>query len=65
MSAPALTIPSDALPAAALRLMVQRQIKRLPVVDENGRLVGLLDRASLLRGLLAATETESAFKGTV
>ena len=32
--------------------MVQQGIKRLPVVDGNGRLVGLLGRASLLRALV-------------
>jgi CBS domain-containing protein len=52
MSAPVVTIAVGALPVDALRLMVNQEIKRLPVVDENGRLVGLLDRASLLRGLL-------------
>lgn len=52
MTAPAITIPLTATPAEALRLMVQHGVKRLPVVDENGRLLGLLGRASLLRGLL-------------
>lgn len=52
MTSPAITIPVSATPAAALRLMVSRQVKRLPVVDENGRLVGLLGRASLLRSLV-------------
>jgi CBS domain-containing protein len=55
MTAPVVTIPVDAHPTAALRLMMQHGIKRLPVVDGNGRLVGLLGRASLLRGLLAAS----------
>ena len=52
MTTPAITIAADATPAAALQLMVQHKVKRLPVVDENGRLVGLLGRASLLRGLV-------------
>lgn len=52
MTAPAITIAAVAAPADALQLMVQHQVKRLPVVDENGRLVGLLGRASLLRGLV-------------
>ncbi|MBX3056937.1 MAG: DUF190 domain-containing protein [Anaerolineae bacterium] len=56
MSAPAITIPVTAVPAAALRLMVQKGIKRLPVVDGDGRLVGLLGRGSLLRGLLAPAD---------
>lgn len=51
MTTPVFTIPVDASPAAALRLMMQHGVKRLPVVDGNGRLVGLLGRASLLRGL--------------
>ena len=41
-------------PAEALRLMVQHQVKRLPVVDEDSQLAGLLGRASLLRGLMDA-----------
>ncbi len=52
MTHPVTTISPTAAPADALRLMVQQGVKRLPVVDENGRLVGLLGRASLLRGLL-------------
>lgn len=52
MTTPVFTVPVDASPAAALRLMMQHGVKRLPVVDGNGRLVGLLGRASLLRGLL-------------
>ncbi|MFO7539052.1 MAG: DUF190 domain-containing protein [Chloroflexota bacterium] len=54
MSTPVITIVANASLADALRLMVKHQIKRLPVVDENGRLVGLLDRASLLRGWLSS-----------
>lgn len=53
MTAPAIAIPITATPDEALRLMVQHGIKRLPVVDADGRLLGLLGRASLLRGLLA------------
>ncbi len=56
MSAPAIAIPVMAVPATALRLMLQHGIKRLPVVNEDGRLVGLLGRGSLLRGLLVPGE---------
>lgn len=56
MTAPAITIPVDATPGAALRLMVQHGVKRLPVVDGDGRLLGLLGRASLLRGLMDEAE---------
>lgn len=52
MSAPAISIALDTPPAEALRLMLQHGVKRLPVVDGEGRLLGLLGRASLLRALL-------------
>lgn len=44
--------PDTPLDAAA-RLMHERQVKRLPVV-EDGRLVGILARSDLLRALLQA-----------
>ena len=52
MTVPVVTIPIDTPLPEALRLMVQHGIKRLPVVDGQGRLVGLLGRASVLNGLL-------------
>ncbi|MCL4870797.1 MAG: DUF190 domain-containing protein [Anaerolineae bacterium] len=54
MTTPVITIAEAETPDEALRLMVQHSIKRLPVVDEQGRLVGLLGRSSLLRGLIEA-----------
>jgi CBS domain-containing protein len=59
MTAPVITIPVDAAPAEALRLMLKHEIKRLPVVDGEGRLVGLLGRASLLRALVEVTEART------
>lgn len=52
MTTPAITIRVDEPPTAALHLMMQHGIKRLPVVDQAGRLVGLLGRDSLLRGFM-------------
>lgn len=52
MSTPVMTIAETESLWAALHLMMTHGVKRLPVVDENGRLVGLLGRASLLRGLM-------------
>ncbi|MBO0914548.1 CBS domain-containing protein [Streptomyces laculatispora] len=49
MSSPAITIePGASLPQAA-RLMADRRIKRLPVVDADGRLKGIVSRADLLK----------------
>jgi CBS domain-containing protein len=55
MTAPVIAVRVDATLQDALRLMLDHQIKRLPVVDEQGRLLGLLGRGSLLAGLLAGT----------
>jgi CBS domain-containing protein len=48
MSAPAVTIPSGASLSAAARLLHQRNVRHLPVVDPGGRLVGMIARRDLL-----------------
>ncbi len=52
MTSPAITVQTATPIAEALHLMTEHAVKRLPVVDADGRLVGLLGRASVLRGLL-------------
>ena len=48
MTSPPVTVkPDDPLERAA-RLMYTRKVKRLPVVDERGHLVGIIGRADLL-----------------
>jgi CBS domain-containing protein/nitroimidazol reductase NimA-like FMN-containing flavoprotein (pyridoxamine 5'-phosphate oxidase superfamily) len=49
MTGPAVTVGAQNSLLAAARLMTARRIKRLPVVDEEGRLVGILSRRDLLR----------------
>lgn len=49
MSAPAITIAPGAPLAAAAKLMDDERVKRLPVVDDHGRLVGIVTRSDLLR----------------
>jgi CBS-domain-containing membrane protein len=48
MSAPPVTIGPDETLAAAARLLGRRAVKRLPVVDSGGRLVGIVSRRDLL-----------------
>ncbi|MEU4541319.1 CBS domain-containing protein [Streptosporangium sp. NPDC023825] len=49
MSAPAVTISKDAPVVAAGRLMHDKGVKRLPVIDEHGRLAGIVSRCDLLK----------------
>jgi CBS domain-containing protein len=48
MTKPAVTVQEDAPVAKAARLMQSRKVKRLPVVDDNGRLRGIVTRTDLL-----------------
>ena len=52
MSSPAVTVGAGASLTAAAKIMDDERVKRLPVVDGRGRLVGLVARADLLRGYL-------------
>ncbi|MFB7447441.1 CBS domain-containing protein [Streptomyces sp. NPDC056194] len=48
MTAPAVTVQAEQSVADAARLMVRRGVERLPVVDEEERLVGIVTRRDLL-----------------
>jgi CBS domain-containing protein len=48
MTSPAVTIHPDATVAAAARLMSSHHIRRLPVVDTDGKLAGIVSRRDLL-----------------
>ncbi len=48
MSKPAITIGPDAAVEEAARLMYDRRVKRLPVVNEAGRLLGIVSRVDVL-----------------
>jgi len=48
MTSPAITIRPDATIPAAARVMNTDHISRLPVVDEDGKLVGIVSRRDLL-----------------
>jgi CBS domain-containing protein len=52
MTSPAVTIGAGVLLGTAARLMSRHHIKRLPVVDGNGKLIGIVSRADLLRVFL-------------
>ena len=52
MAAPAVTIGPGESVVAAARLMDRRKVKRLAVTDPDGRLIGIISRADLVRVFL-------------
>jgi CBS domain-containing protein len=51
------TIGRGATVAAAARLMSEKHVKRLPVVDAAKRVVGIVSRGDVLRGFLRSDES--------
>ncbi len=51
MVSPVITVTEDTPIADAVRVMTERGIKRLPVVDHKGKLVGMVSRVDVLRAL--------------
>ncbi|WP_433354871.1 CBS domain-containing protein [Microtetraspora malaysiensis] len=49
MTSPAVTVPPGASVVTAIRLMDQHGVKRLPVVDADGVLIGIISRQDMLR----------------
>ncbi|MEV0414904.1 CBS domain-containing protein [Streptomyces sp. NPDC050448] len=52
MTAPPVTVHADDTIVEAARTMAQRHVERLPVLDEENRLVGIVTRRDLLRVFL-------------
>jgi len=56
MTSPAVTVRPEATLTEAARLMHRRHVKRLPVVDADGRLLGIVSRADLMQVFLRGDE---------
>ena len=56
MSAPAQTILADRTVAEAATLMLDENVNRLPVVDTDGKLIGLVSRGDLVRAFARSDE---------
>jgi CBS domain-containing protein len=52
MTAPALTIRPDENIAEAVRIMDERKVRRLPVVDDKNMLIGIISRADILKAVI-------------
>jgi CBS-domain-containing membrane protein len=60
MTSPPITITAAASAVSAARLMQAREVKRLVVVDYNGRLVGIVSRRDLVKLFLRGDEEIAA-----
>jgi CBS domain-containing protein len=56
MTAPAVTVRADATLAQAARTMARSRVKRLPVVGDEGTLLGIVSRSDLLKVFLRDDE---------
>jgi len=56
MTAPVVTVHADATLAQAARTMAHAKVKRLPVVDDMGKLEGVVSRGDLLKVFLRDDE---------
>ncbi|MFJ9811051.1 CBS domain-containing protein [Streptomyces sp. NPDC101158] len=60
MTSPAVTVAPDATLPQAARLMAARHVKRLPVVDADGVIQGVVSRSDLLKVFLRPDEDLAA-----
>src|SRR5581483_10682270 len=56
MTAPAVTISGARQVAQAAAKMIDERVNRLPVVDEDGKLVGIVTRADLVHAFVRSDE---------
>ncbi|MGW5342016.1 CBS domain-containing protein [Streptomyces sp. NPDC004050] len=60
MTRPAVTVRPDATLSQTARLMAERRVKRLPVVDADGTLKGIVSRSDLLKIFLRSDDDLAA-----
>lgn len=62
MTMPVVIIPENQLLSEAVDIMLTKGVKRLPVVDEAGRLSGILSRLDIFRTVMRETPDWNAFR---
>ncbi len=62
MTRPAVTIGQDKMITEAVELMLKKGVKRLPVVDGAGKLVGILSRVDIFRTTIKVCPQWDAFE---
>jgi len=60
MTTPALTIKPDTNIAEAVKIMDEKRIRRLTVVDEQHKLIGILTRADILKAVINKLKDDRA-----
>jgi CBS domain-containing protein len=63
MTQPAITIGQDKLVTDAVDLMLKKKVKRLPVVDAAGRLVGMFSRSDVFHAIMRKHPNWADFQG--
>jgi CBS domain-containing protein len=58
MTAPPITVTPDARVSDVAALLIERRISAVPVVDQNGRIVGIVSEGDLLRRAETGTERQ-------
>jgi CBS domain-containing protein len=61
MTSPVISIAEDKLVQDAVDLMLRKRVKRLPVVDAQGRLTGMLSRIDIFRTIMKEAPDWKAF----
>jgi len=62
MTRPAVTINQDKMLTDAVALMIENQVKRLVVVDEAGKIVGILSRMDIFQAISRESPNWEAFR---
>src|SRR5690606_23226418 len=62
MSRPVVSIMEERLLTEAVELMLGKKLKRLPVVDSKGRIVGIISRMDLFRTIMRESPDWKAFQ---
>lgn len=62
MTTPAMTIQEDRLLTEAVNIMMTKKLKRLPVVDKGGQLVGILSRLDIFKTVMREAPDWEAFR---
>jgi CBS domain-containing protein len=59
MTSTAITVTPDTSMLQAANVLLKRKFRRLPVVDQQGKLVGILTRANIIKAALASRKNRS------